>query len=80
MEEDAIREKVTAVLSGLTMYIELRGFAPIGMMEFWNDGFEGICLIYMIFSAFTFQYSIIPDERHVETHRIIYYVVEIPRR
>jgi hypothetical protein len=33
---------VTAIVEIGDVHKELRGFAPIGIMECWNDGFRGI--------------------------------------
>ncbi|MCK4486299.1 MAG: hypothetical protein KAU38_05970 [Desulfobacterales bacterium] len=40
---------------------ELRGFAPIGILECWNTGILGLKGVLFLFLFFTsFQYSIIP--------------------
>jgi len=42
--------------------IELRGFAPIGILECWNTGIlglEGVLFLFLFFTSF--HHSIIPD-------------------
>ena len=40
---------------------ELRGFAPIGILECWNTGILGLKGVLFLFLSFTlFQYSSIP--------------------
>ena len=40
---------------------KLRGFAPIGILECWNNGILGLKGVLFLFLFFTsFQYSIIP--------------------
>jgi len=49
------------ILAKIAFHLELRGFAPIGILECWNTGILGLKGVLFLFLFFTsFQYSIIP--------------------